>query len=133
MRLLGRLRKIRPVNECDEIKLLIDRKKNSIRKDTPAQAFIKKYWRKRIETTFSKITAFFPRSIHAVTPQGFLLKLLLSSSSTHWINSFDYSKFELFKPRTHLNELSPIITKVCTNKRIQMMSNSFKPYITIRQ
>ena len=33
--------------------------------------------RKRIETTFSEITAFFPRHIHAVTPQGFILKVVL--------------------------------------------------------
>jgi hypothetical protein len=62
--------------ECDGITLLMERKKNSKRKDTPAEAFIKKLWRKRIETTFSEITALFPKRIHAVTPQGFLLKLI---------------------------------------------------------
>lgn len=62
--------------ECNGITLQMERKKNSKRKDTPAEAFIKKCWRKRIETTFSEITAFFPRHIHAVTPQGFLLKLV---------------------------------------------------------
>ena len=39
--------------------------------------FLKKYYRKRIETTFSEITAHFPAKIHAVTPQGFLLKIIL--------------------------------------------------------
>ncbi|MFT2011558.1 hypothetical protein ACMA1I_23000 [Pontibacter sp. 13R65] len=33
--------------------------------------------RKIIETTFSEIQAAFPRAIHAVTPQGFILKLKL--------------------------------------------------------
>jgi hypothetical protein len=62
--------------ECQGIHLLMERKKNSKRKDTPAEAFIKKNWLKRIQTTFSEITAFFPMRIHALTPQGFLLKLL---------------------------------------------------------
>jgi len=38
---------------------------------------LKKVMRKRIETTFSEITAFFPRKIHAVTIQGFILKVIL--------------------------------------------------------
>ncbi|MEM6378376.1 MAG: IS982 family transposase, partial [Bacteroidota bacterium] len=33
--------------------------------------------RKRIETTFSVILNLFPRKVHAVTPQGFLLKIVL--------------------------------------------------------
>ena len=33
--------------------------------------------RKRIETTFSEITAWMNKKIHAVTPQGFLLKVQL--------------------------------------------------------
>lgn len=63
--------------ECDAVNLMIERKKNSKRPDSPALAFIKKFWRKRIETTFSEISGFFPKKIHAVTPQGLLLKLLL--------------------------------------------------------
>lgn len=63
--------------ECDGITLQMDRKKNSNRPDSPAAAYIKKHWRKRIETTFSEIAGFFPKKIHAVTPQGFLLKLVL--------------------------------------------------------
>jgi hypothetical protein len=39
--------------------------------------FIKKYMRKRIETTFSEILSLCPRKIHAVTPQGFILKIVL--------------------------------------------------------
>lgn len=63
--------------ECEKIELLVERKSNSKRKDSPALAFIKKTLRKRIETTFSEITARFPLKIHAVTPQGFLLKIFL--------------------------------------------------------
>ncbi|WP_299466582.1 IS982 family transposase [uncultured Microscilla sp.] len=63
--------------ECENIQLLIERKSNSKRGDSPALAFIKKQLRKRIETTFSEITAFFPLKIHAVTPEGFLLKVFL--------------------------------------------------------
>lgn len=63
--------------ECDQIRLLVERKSNSKRQDSAAMHFIKKYYRKRIETTFSEITAHFPAKIHAVTPQGFLLKIIL--------------------------------------------------------
>jgi hypothetical protein len=63
--------------ECDQVRLLTQRKSNSKRKDSPAMNFIKTTMRKRIETTFSEITDAFPRSIHAVTPQGFLLKITL--------------------------------------------------------
>lgn len=63
--------------ECEQVAILAERKQNSRRADSPAMAFIKKAMRKRIETTFSEIEAAFPRSIHAVTPQGFILKLVL--------------------------------------------------------
>lgn len=63
--------------EFDKIFLQVDRKSNSKRPDSPATRFLKKQYRKRIETTFSEITGFFPRKIHAVTPQGFLLKIVL--------------------------------------------------------
>jgi len=64
-------------SECDQVKLLVCRKSNATRKDEPWQAFLKNFYRKRIETTFSGITNFFPKKIHAVTPQGFILKLIL--------------------------------------------------------
>jgi len=35
------------------------------------------YFRKGIETTFSQLTARFPKHIHAVTAAGFVLKLAL--------------------------------------------------------
>jgi hypothetical protein len=63
--------------ECEKIELRICRKSNSKRKDEPHQAFLKNYYRKQIETTFSGITNFFPKKIHAVTPQGFILKIIL--------------------------------------------------------
>lgn len=63
--------------ECDQVKLLVARKSNAIRKDEPWQAFLKNHYRKRIETTFSGITNFFPKKIHAVTAQGFTLKIIL--------------------------------------------------------
>jgi hypothetical protein len=63
--------------ECDQIQLRVCRKANTSRKDEPYLAFLKSYYRKRIETTFSGITSFFPKKIHAVTAQGFMLKIML--------------------------------------------------------
>nr|WP_245587440.1 hypothetical protein [Cylindrospermum stagnale] len=51
------------------------RKKNSKRQDAPWNQYIKQSIRHYIETVFSGITRFFPKSIHAVTYQGFLLKI----------------------------------------------------------
>jgi hypothetical protein len=51
------------------------RKKNSKRQDEPWNRYIKQSIRHYIETVFSAITCTFPKSIHAVTYQGFLLKL----------------------------------------------------------
>nr|WP_225986614.1 IS982 family transposase [Rufibacter sp. LB8] len=65
------------MEECERVNLLTQRKSNSKRKDSPAMDYIKTAMSKKIETTFSEITAAFPRSIHAVTPEGFLLKLVL--------------------------------------------------------
>ena len=53
------------------------RKKNSKRAHHPAQAFLIQHFRKRIETTFSQLTTRFPKQIHAVTAQGFALKIAL--------------------------------------------------------
>nr|WP_322708824.1 IS982 family transposase [Nostoc sp. ChiSLP03a]MDZ8209944.1 IS982 family transposase [Nostoc sp. ChiSLP03a] len=62
---------------CDscEIELKVMRKKNSKRKDEPWNQYIKQCTRHYIETVFSSITCVFPKSIHAVTYEGFLLKL----------------------------------------------------------
>ncbi|MBD0299219.1 MAG: IS982 family transposase [Nitrososphaera sp.] len=55
----------------------VQRKSNSKRKDEPHERFLKEYMRKEIETDFSQIKAKMLRSIHAVTQQGFLLKVAL--------------------------------------------------------
>jgi len=63
--------------DCDQVRLLAVRKSNAKRGDDPATAFLKKHYRRRIETVFSQIKAHFPAKIHAVTPEGYLLKVTL--------------------------------------------------------
>lgn len=63
--------------ETELIDLKICRKSNSKRPDKPYQTFIKNTMRKRIETTISEIVELTPQSIHAVTKNGFLIKILL--------------------------------------------------------
>lgn len=63
--------------EWEQVELRVCRKSNAKRKEEPYVAFLKNYYRKRIETTFSGITNFFPKKIHAVTAQGFILKIIL--------------------------------------------------------
>ncbi len=63
--------------ECEQIALKTHRKKNTLRPDQPYEKFLKKTFRKPIESVFSQITNLFPRKIHAVTPKGFLLKVFL--------------------------------------------------------
>ena len=46
-------------------------------KTKPYVNFFKEYMRKQIETDFSQIKAKMLRSIHAVTKEGFLLKVAL--------------------------------------------------------
>ena len=53
------------------------RRKESKRPHHPAQSFLIQYFRKGIETTFSQLTARFPKQIHAVTAEGFALKIAL--------------------------------------------------------
>ncbi|MBD2279384.1 MAG: hypothetical protein HEQ13_24835 [Dolichospermum sp. DEX189] len=55
--------------------LKVMRKKKSKRLDPPWIQYIKQHTRHYIETVFSSITSDFPKSIHAVTYQGFLLKV----------------------------------------------------------
>lgn len=59
----------------EEIQLQAIRKKNSRRPDAPWVQFYKQSTRHQIETVFSQITQRFPKTIHAVTMKGFLLKL----------------------------------------------------------
>lgn len=65
------------LKDSDGIILSPARKKNSKRWDEPHVRLYKQYARKRIETVFSEITALFPKKIHAVTFEGFLLKVVL--------------------------------------------------------
>lgn len=53
------------------------RKGNSNRPHEPHETFLIQHFRKTIETAFSQLTARFPKQIHAVTAQGFVLKIAL--------------------------------------------------------
>jgi hypothetical protein len=57
--------------------LKIQRKSNAKRIDTLEQKYEKLKMRKRVETVISDIKKMFPRTIHAVTLEGFLIKLTL--------------------------------------------------------
>lgn len=63
--------------DAEMIHAKVQRKGNSKRKDPPHINFLKEHMRKHIETEFSMIKAKMLRSIHAVTKQGFLLKVAL--------------------------------------------------------
>jgi hypothetical protein len=63
--------------EAENIQMMIARKSNSKRKHQPWQEYIISVSRKRIETMFSQISVMFPKRIHAVTVDGFILKLIL--------------------------------------------------------
>lgn len=63
--------------DAEMIHLRVARKSNSKRRDEPSLRYIKETMRKNIETTFSELKAKMLRNIHAVTMQGFLLKVAL--------------------------------------------------------
>ena len=63
------------LKQSSQINLQVMRKKNSKRQDPPWNQYIKQCTRHYIETVFSQIICVFPKSIHAVTYEGFLLKL----------------------------------------------------------
>jgi hypothetical protein len=65
------------IKEAADINLSPLRKKNSKRAVECWSTFLRKYFRKRVETTASQISNLFPKSIHAVTSRGFELKLVL--------------------------------------------------------
>lgn len=71
--------------EADEIALMAIRKRNSKRPDSACLAYIKQTLRHPIETVFSQITRRFPKRIHAVTFEGFLLKV----SSFIWVHTLE--------------------------------------------
>ena len=53
------------------------RKKNAKRSLPPYVSFVQHYHRKRVETAGSLLEQMFPKSVHAVTSQGFELKVAL--------------------------------------------------------
>lgn len=63
--------------EVEQVALQAARRATSKRPHEPWQNFLIQHFRKSVETTISQITARFPKSIHAVTAQGFALKVLL--------------------------------------------------------
>ena len=65
------------LKEVGHIQLVPMRKKNSQRALPPYVSFVQHYYRKMIETAGSLIEQMLPKSIHAVTPQGFELKVAL--------------------------------------------------------
>lgn len=65
------------LSELADIILKPIRKKNSIRAtDSSFERRGHQAFRKRVETSFSMITHFFPKSIHAVTQKGFAIKVV---------------------------------------------------------
>jgi hypothetical protein len=65
------------LKEVEHIVLLPMRKKNSKRAVSPEVSFVQNYYRKMVETAGSLIEQLLPKSIHAVTSQGFELKVAL--------------------------------------------------------
>lgn len=63
--------------EAEGVVAKVGRRGNSKRKDAPHERFLKQYLRKNIEIGFSQIKAKRLPSLHAVTRQGFLLKVAL--------------------------------------------------------
>jgi len=77
------------LKEVEHITLLPMRKKNSKRALPPEVAFVQHYYRKIVETAGSLIEQLLPKSIHAVTSQGFELKVALfviASSLNGYLN-----------------------------------------------
>jgi len=67
------------------VKLLAARKNNSKKKHNPCTEYLISIGRKQVETTFSDIAKYMPKKIHAVTDNGFLIKLIMFI----WAYTFD--------------------------------------------
>jgi hypothetical protein len=67
------------------IRLLAARKSNSKQPHNPCTEYLIAIGRKRIETAFSDIAKYIPKTIHAVTEAGFLIKLI----AFIWAYTFD--------------------------------------------
>ena len=66
------------LREREQITLLADRKCNSKRPHPAHLSYLCQHFRKRIETTFSTLTSWLGRRLHAVTPQGLERKVFLT-------------------------------------------------------
>lgn len=66
------------LSEEAEIELVVPRRKNMKRQLDGCLQYICSVVRKRVETTFSQLCERLARSIHAVTPRGFELKVFLT-------------------------------------------------------
>lgn len=64
------------LQEAGAIRLLAQRRKNAKRQRPLWEEFLSHPIRKRVETTFSRLTNWFPHHIQAVTQRGFVLKLI---------------------------------------------------------
>jgi len=62
----------------EQTDLLADRKRNSLRPHPAYLSYLCHYYRKRIETTFSTVTEWLGRRLHAVTPEGWERKVFLT-------------------------------------------------------
>lgn len=65
------------MEEVAGVHFLTQRKSNSKRKDEPWMIYLKEQMRKGVETTISAIKARMLRNIHAVTAEGFMIKVAL--------------------------------------------------------
>lgn len=65
------------LQDCENLKLQVPRKKNSKRRREPWLEIHKSLIRKNIETTIGEISKLFPKKIHATNLDGFLLKIAL--------------------------------------------------------
>jgi hypothetical protein len=77
------------LKDIEHLSLIPMRKKNSKRALPPCISFVQSYHRKRVETAGSLIEQMLPKSIHAVTAQGFELKVTLfviASSLNSYMN-----------------------------------------------
>ena len=69
------------------------RKKNRTRPHEPHENYLLQHFRQSIETCFSQLTARFPKQIHAVTAEGFILKLVLlvtAASQNYALSAQDF-------------------------------------------
>lgn len=65
---------------CEEagIRFVVPRRKNMKEQLDGCLEYLRRFYRKRVESTFSQLAERMARSIHAVTPRGFELKVMLT-------------------------------------------------------